>query len=206
MTSDVSMLARPKRADVRKKILDSALEIFLSDGYEKASLSKIATHAGFTKGAIYSNFNSKQALLSSAWEEKIGNDAQEMSILLEEEFNKQQNINELLDVLSQKILLLIPSHMQWEIALNQLRYLGVKDKVLAQLYKKIYQSRIHNVVMLAKKHELVMKMKEEKIETFAIALLSLFNVICLEEAVQPGFSKQQNVFFLLRSCLEGVIR
>jgi len=56
---------RPRREDVRAQILDAAIEVFYREGYGAASIQKIATEAGFTKGAVYSNFDSKQALFGA---------------------------------------------------------------------------------------------------------------------------------------------
>jgi AcrR family transcriptional regulator len=56
---------RPRREDVRAQILDAAIEVFYREGYGAASIQKIASQAGFTKGAVYSNFDSKQALFGA---------------------------------------------------------------------------------------------------------------------------------------------
>lgn len=53
---------RPSRDDVRAGLLPAALAHFLAVGYRAAKLTDIAAAAGYTKGAIYSNFPSKQAL------------------------------------------------------------------------------------------------------------------------------------------------
>lgn len=52
------------RDEVRRRLLDAAAEVFAERGYEAARLDEIARAAGFTKGAVYSNFASKHALLS----------------------------------------------------------------------------------------------------------------------------------------------
>lgn len=56
---------RPNREQVRQRLLDAALAEFRELGYAGARLAAIAHRAGFTKGAVYSNFASKQALLSA---------------------------------------------------------------------------------------------------------------------------------------------
>jgi AcrR family transcriptional regulator len=55
---------RVRRDEVRRRILDAAAEVFAQRGYEAARLEGIAHAAGFTKGAVYSNFESKHALLA----------------------------------------------------------------------------------------------------------------------------------------------
>lgn len=51
-----------RRANTRQRLLDSALEVFVEDGFGAASIEMIADRAGFTRGAFYSNFASKEEL------------------------------------------------------------------------------------------------------------------------------------------------
>jgi AcrR family transcriptional regulator len=53
---------REKREDVKAKILESAFAVFTEKGYDGASLERVAEEAGFSKGAVYSNFASKDEL------------------------------------------------------------------------------------------------------------------------------------------------
>lgn len=53
---------REKRADVKAKILESAFVIFTEKGYDGSSLERVAEAAGFSKGAVYSNFANKDEL------------------------------------------------------------------------------------------------------------------------------------------------
>lgn len=50
------------RRRTRAAILDAAEDAFASRGYRTSTLEDIAEAAGFTKGAVYSNFASKAAL------------------------------------------------------------------------------------------------------------------------------------------------
>lgn len=55
---------RPGRENVRERLLEAAADEFTENGYAAAKLADIARRAGFTKGAVYSNFDSKQALFA----------------------------------------------------------------------------------------------------------------------------------------------
>jgi len=59
------------RESRRKQIMDAALELFASEGYTHCSMSKLAAHAGISKGLIYNYFDSKEALLVAIIEEGI---------------------------------------------------------------------------------------------------------------------------------------
>jgi AcrR family transcriptional regulator len=56
---------RPSRAEVRRQLLDAAATVFARRGIDAASLDEVAEAAGFTKGAVYSNFGSKDALVDA---------------------------------------------------------------------------------------------------------------------------------------------
>jgi AcrR family transcriptional regulator len=47
----------------RDRVLDVALDIFIEQGYDKASLREIAERMGFTKAALYYHFPSKAEML-----------------------------------------------------------------------------------------------------------------------------------------------
>ena len=50
------------RQRTRQRLLDAAEEVFAREGYSAASCEQIAEHAEYSKGAIYSNFENKEAL------------------------------------------------------------------------------------------------------------------------------------------------
>lgn len=56
---------RPTRDEVRRALLDAAARVFARHGIDAASLDDVAADAGFTKGAVYSNFGSKQGLVDA---------------------------------------------------------------------------------------------------------------------------------------------
>ncbi|MEJ9080553.1 MULTISPECIES: TetR/AcrR family transcriptional regulator [Gordonia] len=62
-------MQRLTRADAqlrtRRLIVESATDLFLRDGFDATSLEAVAAHAGFTRGAVYSNFAGKVALGSA---------------------------------------------------------------------------------------------------------------------------------------------
>lgn len=50
------------QARTRELLVETARELFLRDGYHATSLEKVAEAAGFSKGAVYSNFRNKDEL------------------------------------------------------------------------------------------------------------------------------------------------
>lgn len=50
------------QARTRAELLATARDLFLTDGYAATSLEKVADAAGYSKGAVYSNFRGKKEL------------------------------------------------------------------------------------------------------------------------------------------------
>lgn len=55
-----------RREMTREALIDAAMDVFAEKGFHGCSLEEIASRAGFTRGAIYSNFEDKEALLLAA--------------------------------------------------------------------------------------------------------------------------------------------
>lgn len=55
-----------KSAATREQLLDAALECFIRYGYSGTTTSKIADHAGLSRGAMLHHFPSRDALIQSA--------------------------------------------------------------------------------------------------------------------------------------------
>ena len=57
---------RPKDPAKRRAILDAAKTLFLTHGYANTSMDAVAGEAGVSKLTVYSHFNDKETLFSSA--------------------------------------------------------------------------------------------------------------------------------------------
>jgi AcrR family transcriptional regulator len=71
------------RALTREKLLESAYLVMAREGYESASIDRIAEEAGFSKGAFYSNFSSKEEIFLELLERHSLQDVSEVTKLLE---------------------------------------------------------------------------------------------------------------------------
>ena len=62
---------RPTRDDTREKLFEAAALVFEEQGINAASIEAIAAAAGFTRGAFYSNFASKDELIIAMLEDHV---------------------------------------------------------------------------------------------------------------------------------------
>lgn len=66
------------RAQTRQRLLASAAVVFAREGYAGASVDRIAEEAGYSKGALYSNFASKDELFFELIDYYAGGQADEL--------------------------------------------------------------------------------------------------------------------------------
>jgi AcrR family transcriptional regulator len=60
-----------QQAETRRRLLDAAIEVFAKRGLHEATLEEISEAAGYSRGAVYSNFAGKDELLLTVFEERI---------------------------------------------------------------------------------------------------------------------------------------
>jgi AcrR family transcriptional regulator len=63
--------ARAEGRDTREALLAAALQVFAEHGYREAAVDQIAERAGYSKGALYWHFESKDDLFYALLEERI---------------------------------------------------------------------------------------------------------------------------------------
>ncbi len=79
-----------KRAETRSALVRSAADVFARRGFHAASVDEIAENAGFSVGALYSNFERKEDLLLAAIEQNVS----DWTRLFAERFREADNVND----------------------------------------------------------------------------------------------------------------
>jgi len=72
-----------RRARTRDELIAAADRRFSADGFHATSLDAVADEAGYTKGAVYSNFASKEDLFFAVYERRVERRIAETAALLE---------------------------------------------------------------------------------------------------------------------------
>jgi len=68
-----------KQARTRAELIAAAATVFAQRGYEGASVEEIAEHAGYSHGAVYSNFAGKSDLFLAVFEGYMADRGQELA-------------------------------------------------------------------------------------------------------------------------------
>src|SRR4030095_8510161 len=60
-----------RREQTRQELVSAAEACFVSRGFHASSVDEVAERAGYTKGAVYSNFGSKEDLFFAVYEGRV---------------------------------------------------------------------------------------------------------------------------------------
>src|ERR1700704_2457227 len=72
-----------RKAQTRASLLAAAARVYARRGFGGATLDEVAAEAGFTKGAVYSHFGSKENLLLALMEEHLASHVAEQIALFD---------------------------------------------------------------------------------------------------------------------------
>jgi len=86
---------RPTRDDTCEKLFEAAARVFEEQGIGGASIEAIAAAAGFTRGAFYSNFKSKDELIIAMLEDHVAQSIRRNLDLLD----RHKNLADFIDAL-----------------------------------------------------------------------------------------------------------
>ncbi|MBL0887418.1 TetR/AcrR family transcriptional regulator [Myceligenerans indicum] len=68
-----------RRAETRRRLIDAAYEVFAEVGIRDAPVELICERAGFTRGAFYSNFGSKEEIFLAMYEIQMSSRAERLA-------------------------------------------------------------------------------------------------------------------------------
>ena len=84
-TRETTRLTREQsKANTRERLLVAARSVFARNGFHGASVDEVASEAGFSTGALYSNFGGKEDLFLALMEREIDAHAREISAAVRE--------------------------------------------------------------------------------------------------------------------------
>ena len=73
------MTREQSRANTRERLLRAARRVFARSGFHGASVEEVASEAGFSTGALYSNFTGKEDLFLALMEHEINEHSREIA-------------------------------------------------------------------------------------------------------------------------------
>jgi AcrR family transcriptional regulator len=91
-----------RQAKTRDELIDAAERLFTGNGFHTTSVDAVADAAGYTKGAVYSNFESKEDLFFAVYERRVDRRVEEIEATLTSGDTAYEGLERLIAELEQR--------------------------------------------------------------------------------------------------------
>jgi AcrR family transcriptional regulator len=117
-----SRTARAEGSDAREDLLRAAAEVFSERGFKEASVDEVAARAGYSKGALYWHFKSKNELFFALMDATVDAPAREMIELFQsappEQDMAPEGSHRFVELVREQRELLLLEHEYWSQAVR----------------------------------------------------------------------------------------
>ncbi len=173
---------RPRREEVRRRLLDAATEVFTRQGIDGASLDDVAAAAGLTKGAIYSNFAGKDGLIYALMDAHIAQRERAVTQLLAGANDPAEAARRIGDALAAAVR----AEADWQRLFLEFVLRTQRDPRLAAEFaarRADARSRLSDLIAAAaQRHGFALRLTPQEL---AVTLLALSNGLAIERLAQP---------------------
>lgn len=142
-----------RRAATRERLVDAAFDVFAEVGLPSATVEQVAERAGFTRGAFYSNFASKEELFLALMDQQTFSRIAGLTARLEAmrphlatALDAEQLAELLLDVLDWAM-----SDRRWSIIMDEYRLMALRDRALAAQFVQMRDQMVASVRQIIEK-------------------------------------------------------
>jgi AcrR family transcriptional regulator len=200
--SDVQPTRRPRRHDVRRRLLDAALAEFTRHGYDRTSLDQVAAAAGFSKGAIYSNFTGKEDLFLTLMDQQVRH---RLERIIETVAGADQNAGQaaIADDVGHTLTSLIAGDVAWQVLF--LEYVTRAARDPASQTELTERRRQIRALVAAAAHDLLGPdhpiWRRFTPDIIAVTVLALTNGLAIERIADPQGVPDDLLGQLLRALL-----
>ena len=191
---------RERTETTRARFIQSAEKIFARDGFEAAKLEEIANDAGYTRGAFYSNFESKEDLFFALLEKEISHRIATLEKEMARFRDPEAKLKAMREFFLSKTLDRRWSLLAMEFKLFAVRHPEVRRR-LAAMHRRFVEPRVGMLeeVMAALGREL-------PVSAFAtgVSLATLGNSLMVEHMLDPALVPQSDVLQIMSNFFDGL--
>lgn len=170
---------RPRRTDVRAQVLAAASRAFEEHGYQATTIADIAASAGFTKGAVYSNFGGKPELFSQVCTERFAH----WSLTLINSFESAGSSDS--RQLVADLTALITEQVRWPLLLSEFRQIARGDDELAAAYARTRTHQRNDLARTLAERNLLATTDPAQCQVAANLFLATVTSLAVEHAAAP---------------------
>ena len=124
-------LSRAEQRDqTRARLLDAAEKVFVERGFHAASVDEVAEEAGYSKGAVYSNFENKDELFLAVLERRVDSRA----LAIETGVSVEQSITDQAEQAGTAFFEVFLQQTQWSLLLMEFGTYAVRHPELRERF------------------------------------------------------------------------
>jgi len=192
---------RQERSEAtRGRLIRAAEKIFARDGFEAAKLQEIAAEAGYTRGAFYANFRSKEDLFLALLEGEISSRIQTVERLMQTARDPADKLAVLRD-----FFLAISQDRRWSLLSLEFKLFAVRHPAakarLAAMNRRLIKPRTRIL-------QDIMQSSARKLpatpSAVAMSLSAITNALALEQMLDRGLMPEAASRALLARYFDGL--
>ena len=194
-----------KRAETRAALMHAARDVFGRRGYHGASLEEIAAEAGFSTGALYYNFASKEALFLALLDERIEERITDIDAAFEQATTSTEGTAAQAQTAARGFMATLSESSQWRLLSFEFVAVAARDPALKRQVKKRFE-RMHTALTQLidrRRSELGVALPVASAE-LAATLAALGNGLAIDAVL--GLSLRDEVFGdMVGYLLQGIV-
>lgn len=167
----------------RKRLLDAAAQTFARRGYAAASVEEVAEAAGFSIGAVYSNFGSKDELFAALMQDRAVDHIGEVAHILDT--SDAQSVDPM-QALGRMLIAIADKDIDVAVLRTEFWLHAVRNPELMQIEAQSSARTLEGV------REVVSKMLKDNnvddsvsVDDFATTTLALFSGLIRQRRIEP---------------------
>jgi AcrR family transcriptional regulator len=172
---------RPRRAEVRERLLAAAMTVFTQRGYDHSSLEQVAAAAGFSKGAVYSNFASKDELFLALMDRQV----QDFVKRVRTELSAASEAESRGSLAGNALTALLTRDREWQLLFMDYVQRAARDPVIREQLAA-HRSRLRELIADTVRAVGAAKGNHQiDPESTAVTILALSNGLAIERLIDP---------------------
>jgi AcrR family transcriptional regulator len=188
-TAAVPAPKRRRRDETRRRIADAALPVFARSGYERATVDEIVREAGYSKGAFYVHFESKEDLFWGMLEERISGQQDAFRQALDDTRGAEDNIQALLTT----IFAIFRRDAQWSALFIEFIAHAARNEKVRERLAGMYQNwRDFTVATLKQGRETGQVRQDLDVDFAATVLIALIEGMIMQARLAPAVVRPED--------------
>ncbi|MBZ4557293.1 TetR/AcrR family transcriptional regulator [Mycobacterium avium subsp. hominissuis] len=199
MSSVKPLRSRPTRGEVRDRILDAAAKVFAAEGFAGATIDAIGQAAGFTKGAVYSNFESKDELFLALLDREFELRGQQIAIALD---RSAGDTTAAAREVSRSVLDSVRDHSDYYVLLVEYWLRAQRDPQLRERLIERRRAAADQALHIVESTDTVSG--DRRLTDIAQLVVTLNLGVAMEEVLRPGTINPDLLAQLITALLESI--